>query len=134
MPDDLERQVDAFVAHYNHARHHESLDNLTPADVYFRRAEASSNAKGSSARQSLNVACNINCMPHNLNHMIQSLPSESQQTVSNHLTTDTLSQVVPGKALCGHPPATLLKASNATRQNAELQSIAWRTPTALRNC
>ena len=36
---DLERQVAAFVAHYNHARYHESLDNLTRADVYFGRAE-----------------------------------------------------------------------------------------------
>ena len=40
LPGDLERQVAAFVAHYNHARYHESLDNLTPADVYFGRAEA----------------------------------------------------------------------------------------------
>ena len=39
LPGDLERQVAAFVAHYNHARYHESLGNLTPADVYFRRAE-----------------------------------------------------------------------------------------------
>jgi hypothetical protein len=68
-PGDLERQVAAFVAHYNHARYHESLDNLTPADVYFGRAETiSSNAKGSNARQSQTVACSINCMPHNLNH------------------------------------------------------------------
>jgi len=29
---------------------------------------SSSNAKGSSARQSQTVACSINCMPHNLNH------------------------------------------------------------------
>ena len=36
---DLERQVAAFVERYNHARYHESLDNLTPADVYFGRAE-----------------------------------------------------------------------------------------------
>ncbi|MFZ0604449.1 MAG: integrase core domain-containing protein, partial [Roseiarcus sp.] len=39
LPGDLERQVAAFVAHYNHARYHESLSNLTPADVYFGRAE-----------------------------------------------------------------------------------------------
>ena len=39
VPGDLERQGAAFVAQYNHARHHESLANLTPADVYFGRAE-----------------------------------------------------------------------------------------------
>ena len=39
LPDDLERRVAAFVAQYNHARHHKSLANLTPADVYFGRAE-----------------------------------------------------------------------------------------------
>jgi putative transposase len=40
LPGDLERQVAAFVEHYNHVRYHESLNNLTPADVYFGRAEA----------------------------------------------------------------------------------------------
>ncbi|MGX1069429.1 putative transposase [Bradyrhizobium elkanii] len=40
LPGDLERQVRAFVEHYNHLRYHESIDNLTPADVYFGRAEA----------------------------------------------------------------------------------------------
>ena len=38
LPGDLEAQVEAFVEHYNHQRYHESLDNLTPADVYFGRA------------------------------------------------------------------------------------------------
>jgi hypothetical protein len=33
----LERAVAAFVEHCNHRRYHESLDNLTPADVYFGR-------------------------------------------------------------------------------------------------
>lgn len=34
LPGDLEAQIDAFVAHYNHQRNHERLKNLTPADVY----------------------------------------------------------------------------------------------------
>ena len=37
LPGDLERAVASFVDHYNHRRYHESLDNLTPADVYFGR-------------------------------------------------------------------------------------------------
>jgi len=38
LPGALEQAVDAFVEHYNHRRYHESLGNLTPADVYFGRA------------------------------------------------------------------------------------------------
>lgn len=37
LPGDLKRAVADFVDHYNHRRYHESLDNLTPADVYFGR-------------------------------------------------------------------------------------------------
>ena len=40
LPGELEAQVAAFVAHHNHRRAHESLDNLTPADVYFGRGQA----------------------------------------------------------------------------------------------
>ena len=40
LPGDLERQIAAFVEHYNHRRYHESLNNVTPADAYFGRAEA----------------------------------------------------------------------------------------------
>ena len=39
LPGDLETQIDAFVEHYNHRRYHESLDNLTPAHVYFGRGQ-----------------------------------------------------------------------------------------------
>ncbi|MBN9268449.1 MAG: IS3 family transposase, partial [Hyphomicrobium sp.] len=39
LPGDLERAITDFVEHYNHRRYHESLDNLTPADVYFGRGD-----------------------------------------------------------------------------------------------
>lgn len=37
LPGDLERQIGAFADHYNNHRYHESLDNLTPDDVYHGR-------------------------------------------------------------------------------------------------
>jgi transposase InsO family protein len=40
LPGHLEEQVGAFVEHYNHARPHESLRNLAPADIYFGRGDA----------------------------------------------------------------------------------------------
>ena len=39
LPGALAGAVAAFVEHYNHHRYHESLDNPTPADVYFRRGQ-----------------------------------------------------------------------------------------------
>jgi len=39
LPGDLEAKIDTFVDHYNHCRYHESLRNLTPADVYFGRGQ-----------------------------------------------------------------------------------------------
>lgn len=39
LPGDLEAQIDNFVGNYNHCRYHESLGNLTPADVYCGRGQ-----------------------------------------------------------------------------------------------
>ena len=38
LPWQLEHKISEFVQYYNHQRVHESLDNLTPADVYHGRA------------------------------------------------------------------------------------------------
>ena len=40
LPGALEQSVGGFVDYYNHDRYHESLSNLTPADVYFGRGES----------------------------------------------------------------------------------------------
>jgi transposase InsO family protein len=40
LPGDLEAQIEAFVADYNHCRYH---DTLTPADVYFGRPLGNAN-------------------------------------------------------------------------------------------
>ena len=40
LPGDLKAQIDTFIDHYNHHRYHESLQNLTPADVYLGRGQS----------------------------------------------------------------------------------------------
>ena len=41
FPADLEAQIESFVDYCNHQRYHESINKLTPADVYFGRGQAS---------------------------------------------------------------------------------------------
>jgi len=37
FPDELRANIESFVNYHNNERYHESLDNLTPTDVYFGR-------------------------------------------------------------------------------------------------
>jgi putative transposase len=38
-PEELNSALEIFVNYYNHERYHESLDNVTPGDVYFGKKE-----------------------------------------------------------------------------------------------
>ena len=39
LPGALAEEIRNFVDHYNHERYHESLNNLTPADVFYGRGQ-----------------------------------------------------------------------------------------------
>jgi transposase InsO family protein len=39
FPDELRAALGSFVDYYNNERYHESLENMTPADVYFGRTK-----------------------------------------------------------------------------------------------
>ena len=53
LPGDLEAQITAFVDYYNNHRYHESIDNLTPADVYFGRGKTILAERERSKRQTI---------------------------------------------------------------------------------
>jgi putative transposase len=40
LPGELQERLQQFVHYYNHERYHESLDNLTPADVFYGKGDA----------------------------------------------------------------------------------------------
>ncbi len=35
LPSELQEHLQRFITYYNHERYHESLNNLTPADVFY---------------------------------------------------------------------------------------------------
>ena len=67
LPGDLENQITDFVEHYNNLRYHESLDNITPADVYFGRGQEILNLRERIKAKTIqkNEDCNIKWMLHN---------------------------------------------------------------------
>ena len=90
LPGDLEAQIEAFVADYNHRRYHESIHNLTPADVYCGRGQIILLQRERIKRQTIALrACSTNGEPRNvINQTSQSLPPFALLAVSKTLMTD----------------------------------------------
>jgi transposase InsO family protein len=53
LPGELEARIADFVDYYNTRRYHESLDNVTPEDVYFGRAKSILNRRQIIKRETL---------------------------------------------------------------------------------
>ena len=55
LPGELEQEIGNFVDHYNNNRYHESLDNLTPADVFIGRKRERLNLRDKIKRETLKL-------------------------------------------------------------------------------
>lgn len=53
LPGDLEAKIGSFVDHYNQCRYHESIGNLTPADVYTGRGQATLDRRDAIKRKTI---------------------------------------------------------------------------------
>jgi putative transposase len=83
LPGDFEQKIAAFVSHYNHVRYHESIANLTPADVYFGRAQPIlKQENGSKTRHSKIDACIITGKPLKTNPRCARSSIQSGSTMS----------------------------------------------------
>ena len=67
LPRELKHHIKQFVDYYNYERYHESLDNLTPADVYYVRGEKILNwwAKNKNKHWQRGVGYTTNRRQHN---------------------------------------------------------------------
>ena len=54
FPGELEKAIEQFVHYYNHQRYHESLDNVTPADMYYGRYHQIIDERARIKQQTLN--------------------------------------------------------------------------------
>jgi putative transposase len=55
LPGELKQEIEHFVDHYNNHRYHESLDNLTPADVYSGRRRERLNVRDIIKRETMKL-------------------------------------------------------------------------------
>jgi transposase InsO family protein len=68
LPGELEREIGRFIDHYNNRRYHESLNNVTPADVYFGRQRVILTRREQVKRKTLKLRKQQNLALHNPLH------------------------------------------------------------------
>jgi putative transposase len=66
FPDQLEEEIARFIEYYNNRRYHESLENVTPADVYFGRNREIISRREQLKKQTLELRRNQNLKPNQL--------------------------------------------------------------------
>src|SRR5262249_39138872 len=100
LPGDLEAQIAALVDDYNHRRYHESIGNLTPADVYCGRGPTILAERERIKRQTINSS------------------SQNRHSVAQPAATPSLrSRTTTRKsAFCFRPSETGAPVSLATRK------------------
>ena len=65
MPGELELEIGRFIEYYNNQRYHESLNNVTPADVYFGRNHRIETKREQLKKQTLQLRRMQNLTNHN---------------------------------------------------------------------
>jgi len=68
LPYELENHIGKFVHYYNTERYHESLDTLTPADVYLRQDEKILNWRAKIKNKGWRVVISYTTNRKQLNH------------------------------------------------------------------
>jgi putative transposase len=66
LPGALEQEIHRFIDHYNNERYHESLKNVTPADVYFGRYREIESRREKIKRRTLKQRRSFNLHPNQL--------------------------------------------------------------------
>jgi len=69
-PSELEKALAQFVEYYINARYYESLDNLTPADIYFGKEEEVLTRRVEIKRKTLEQRRKQNLQPVRNNHIM----------------------------------------------------------------
>ena len=90
LPGNFERQIGVFVEYNTNQRYHESLKNVTPADVYFGRDKAILRKRRRSVnRRSNNAACNTRNKPRN-----QSINQSHERAKASNTQAAMMSQYI----------------------------------------